>query len=113
MKEAPENGKESSHSAHGNGMNEYLQTSIQNTVVEWLEYSFKLWTIKGQISTRRPVFISVWENYQDKTASFHIPYNSLFTYSPPATENLPNKIRIYNISPSPITTSYSSLLLHQ
>jgi hypothetical protein len=75
-------------------VNEYLQTSIQNIVVEWLEYCFKLWTLKGQISTRRPVFISAWANYQDKTASFHIPYDLLFTYNPPATENLPNKRRI-------------------
>ena len=27
MEEAPENGKESSHSAHANGMNEYSMTS--------------------------------------------------------------------------------------
>jgi len=26
MKEAPENGKESSHSAHANGMNKYFMT---------------------------------------------------------------------------------------
>jgi hypothetical protein len=28
MEEAPENGKELSHSAHGNGMNEQLRTSL-------------------------------------------------------------------------------------
>jgi len=28
MEEAPENGKESSHSAHANGMNEYNKTSV-------------------------------------------------------------------------------------
>ena len=32
MEEAPENGKESSHSAHGNGMNEYIK--VHNTE-EW------------------------------------------------------------------------------
>jgi hypothetical protein len=30
MEEAPENGKESSHSAHGNGMNEYLLSTYKN-----------------------------------------------------------------------------------
>jgi hypothetical protein len=33
MEEAPENGKESSNSAHANGMNEQLYVSVNSTVI--------------------------------------------------------------------------------
>ena len=43
MEEAPENGKESSHSAHANGMNEYYihqNTGKKNWKVVWLIFLF-------------------------------------------------------------------------
>jgi len=37
MEEAPENGKESSHSAHANGMNECVQIKLRMMSVSILE----------------------------------------------------------------------------
>jgi len=42
MEEAPENGKESSHSAYANGMNEYtLKTELLNQIItfKWTKFN--------------------------------------------------------------------------
>jgi len=44
MEEAPDNGKESSHSAHGNGMN------IPDFIVSYIFYSQMSFQVRGLIS---------------------------------------------------------------
>ena len=98
MEEAPENRKELSHSAHGNGMNEWIplrqHTKQRGGVVRILLQIMDTQRLNLNQDTS---FITVWANYQDKTVSFHISHNSSFIYSPPANESLPNKLIIYNI----------------
>jgi hypothetical protein len=43
MKEAPENGKESSHSAHANGMNESKPKSLN----KFVQHTHQQWTYRA------------------------------------------------------------------
>jgi hypothetical protein len=50
MEEAPENGKESSNSAHANEMNEYINAEINNKEYPQIHFELKYFIYKGNFN---------------------------------------------------------------
>jgi hypothetical protein len=69
MEEAPENGKESSHSAHANGMNEWMNAKSE-IILNIKRNSQHIWKPTSYI-----LLIYLWHRYATIVINFPVQYS--------------------------------------